>query len=181
MSTQLATKSNGQPNHNKLRRNPDGTLVEFLASPDETGEDLSLIRGTLPPGTAVPLHSHQDVELFYILEGSVEVFQPVNGAYRWIIAGAGDAVSIPGNAKHAWRNRSSLPATMVIVTTAKMYEFFYEVSKPFDPHRPAAPPTPEELNDLLQAAARHGYWMASQEENSAIGLTVSLPAPLMSS
>ena len=72
MSTTLAMKNTEKRNHHKQRLMPNGALFEFLASPNETGSDICLIRGTIPPGVAVPLHSHSDVELFYVLEGSLE-------------------------------------------------------------------------------------------------------------
>lgn len=154
------------------RLTPDGTIVEFLASPDEAGAEICLIRGTLPPGVAVPLHSHPDMEVFYVIEGSVEAFQFRDDRPRWTTVGAGDVVTVPGNAKHAWRNSSSLPATMVIVTTSKMYKFFHEVTKPYDPNQRPAPPTLEAIEKLFSIAARYGYWMASPEENAAIGLRI---------
>ena len=172
MSSELSMKNSGERNHRKQRLTPDGTLVEFLASPDETGAEICLIRGAIPPGVAVPLHSHPDVELFYVLEGSVEAYQSRDGAQGWAGVGAGDVVTIPGNTKHAWRNRSALPATMLIVTTSKMYEFFVEVTKPFDPDQSVTLPTPEEIQKLFEAAARYGYWMGSSAENAAIGLRI---------
>ena len=170
MSTKLATKSTEQPNHHKQRLTPNGTLFEFLASPDESGSEICLIRGTIPPGIAVPLHSHSDVELFYVLEGSLEAFQFGNGTHGWVSFGPGDIVSISENVKHALRNSSRLPATAVIVTTSKLYSFFQEVSAPVNQDRAATPPTPEEIQKLFETAARYGYWMGSPEENAAIGL-----------
>ena len=171
MSAQLSKTNTEGGNHPK-RRLPDGNVVEFLASSDETGADICLIRGTMPPGVAVPLHSHGDVEVFYVLEGSVECFQSRDGTPRWTTLGEGDVVSVPGNMKHAWRNSSSLPVTVVIVTTSKMGKFFHEVSKPFDPDQSASPPTPNEIQELFRAAARYGHWMGSPEENRAIGLSI---------
>jgi len=109
MSTQPSTKSADAGNHREQRLAPDGTLVEFLASPDAIRSGICPLRGTIPPGVAVPLHSHPDLELFYVLEGSVEAFQSREGAPGWTTVGAGDAVTIPGNIKHAWRNRSPFP------------------------------------------------------------------------
>jgi quercetin dioxygenase-like cupin family protein len=149
---------------------PNGTLFEMLATPQEVGEPVCLIRGTLPPEVAVPLHSHPDFEVFYVLEGSLEVFQSSEGASGWTTLGSGAVVTIPGNVKHAFRNTSSLPATIVVVTTAKLYEFFGEVSEPFDPTRRPARPTPEETKAFLGTVARYGYWAASPEENAAIGI-----------
>jgi len=147
------------------------TLIEFLASPDEIGSEICRIRGTVPPGVVVPLHSHPDLEVFYALEGTVEAFQSEDKIDRWTTAGVGAVVAIPGNVKHAWRNALSLPATMVIVTTAKMFEFFREITKPFDPDQPAGLPSLEATQELLKTAARYGYWIASPQENAAIGLS----------
>ena len=171
MSIQQLTKKMEEPNHHRQRL-PDGNLVEFLASPDEAGAEICLIRGTIPPGTAVALHSHSDVELFYVLEGSVESFLSRNGIEGWKAVGMGDVVTIPGNTKHAWRNSSPFPATMVMVTTARMYEFLRELIKPFDPDQLATPPTGEEVQEIFEAATRYGHWMGSAEENAAIGLSL---------
>jgi quercetin dioxygenase-like cupin family protein len=170
MTTQLLTKNMEQHDHRKRRMTPDGALIEFLASPDETGAGLCIIRGTLPSGGIVPLHSHLDVELFYVLEGSIEAFQSRNGSSRWTTVRAGHVVTVPGNTKHAWRNSFPLPATLVLVTTSKMYAFFHEISRPFDPSHSATQPTPEGVEELFRAAARYGHWMGSPEENAAIGL-----------
>jgi quercetin dioxygenase-like cupin family protein len=170
MSTTLAMKNTKERNHDKQKLTPNGTLFEFLASPDETGSEICLIRGTIPPGVAVPLHSHSDVELFYVLEGSLEAFQFGDGTHGWVSFGPGEVVRVPGNTKHALRNSSPLPATAVIVTTSKLYSFFQEVSKPLDRDREGTRPTREEIQRLSETAARYGYWMGSPEENAAIGL-----------
>jgi hypothetical protein len=52
-----------------------------------------------------------------------------------------------------------------------MYRFFRELGKPFDPGQPAVLPTPEDPKRLRTLAAQHNYWMASPEENAAIGLS----------
>jgi quercetin dioxygenase-like cupin family protein len=168
------TQTSAQPSrtaHQPLST-PNGTLFEILVSPEEIGEPICLIRGTVPPGVAVPLHSHPDLELFYVLEGSMEIFQSKEGGSGWKNVGVGAVVAVPGNVKHALRNTSSLQATMVVVTTSKLYEFFGEVSKPFDLKRRPSPPTPEEMEKLFSTAARYGYWMASPEENAAIGISL---------
>ena len=154
----------------KLLSTPNGTLFEILASPEEVGHGICLIRGTMPPGVAVPLHSHPDLELFYLLEGSVEVFQSAEGASRWTTIGVGAVVTVPANVNHALRNASALPAIMVVGTTAKLYAFFGAVNKPFDPNRRPAPPTPDEMRAFFGTVAKYGYWMASPEENAAIGI-----------
>ena len=172
MSTQLTTKGSRERNHHEQGATPNGTLFEFLVPPDETRHEVCLLRGTIPPGVAVPLHSHAEVEIFYVLEGAVEAFQYSDGSPTWTTVSAGDTVTIPGNTKHALRNGSPLPSTMVVVTTSKLYEFFQEVTKPFDADQSATPPTPQEMEELFRTAARYGYWMGSPEENAAIGLNM---------
>lgn len=172
MSVNAQTTTQPSRTVHKLLSTSNGTLFEILASPEEVGDGICLIRGTLPPGVAVPLHSHSDLELFYVLEGSMEIFQSKEGASGWKTVGVGAVVAVPGNVKHALRNTSSLPAIMAVVTTSKLYEFFGEISKPFDPKRSPAPPTPEEMRAFFDTVARYGYWMASPDENAAIGISL---------
>jgi hypothetical protein len=115
-----------------------------------------------------PLHSHEEPELLYILEGSLEVFR----SSGWMRAGVGEVVLIPGNIKHALRNSSSVPMTLALVTKSELYKFFRELAKPFDAKQRPAPPTPEAMQELFRVAAKYGYWLASPEENAAIGLNI---------
>ena len=149
-----------------------GVLVEFLATPDEVGAETCLIRGTLPREVIVPLHSHAEPEMFYVLEGSLEVFRSNDGKTGWTTARVGEVVTIPGTIKHALRNSSSRAVALITVTQSGLYELFRELAKPFDPNQPAAPPTPEAMQQLFEAAAKYGYWLASPEENAAIGLPI---------
>jgi quercetin dioxygenase-like cupin family protein len=150
-----------------------GVLLEFLATPDEVADAVCLIRGEIPPGVVVPLHSHRDPEIFYILEGSLEVFQSNQLSSGWNTLGVGDVATIPGNVHHALRNSSSVPVTSVTVTKSGLYEFFREVAQPFDPNQPPAPPTAEARQKLFAIAAKHGYWLASREENAEVGLALT--------
>ena len=95
--SELQTKNDQRHDDGKQRITPDMTLIEFLASPDEIGSKICLIRGTVPPGVVVPLHSHRDLEIFYVLEGSVEAFRSEDNIDRWTTAGVGAVVAIPGN------------------------------------------------------------------------------------
>jgi quercetin dioxygenase-like cupin family protein len=142
---ELQTKNDQRRDDRKPRVTPDRPPVELLASPDDIGNEICRLRGTVPPGVVVPLHSHPDLEAFYVLDGSVEAFQSKDNIDGWTTACVGDVVAIPGNVKHAWRNASSLPTTMVIVTTSKMGQFFREIRSPFDPDQPAGPPTREAI------------------------------------
>ena len=150
--------------------NAAGVLLQFLASPDEVGDAICLIRGTMPPGVVVPLHSHAEPEILYVLDGSLQVYRSTDGANGWKTGGVGDVVIIPGSVKHALRNVSSLPATLALVTKSQLYQFFREFAKAFDPNQPPSAPTPEATQQLFEAAAKYGYWLASPAENATIGL-----------
>ena len=122
----------------------------------------------MPSGVVIPLHSHADPEIFYVLDGSLEVFQ----AEGWQTINAGKVVSIPGNSRHALRNTSPSPTTSITVSKQQLYSFFRELARPFDPHMPLAPPTPNEMQQLFSAAEKYEYWIASPDENAAIGISL---------
>jgi mannose-6-phosphate isomerase-like protein (cupin superfamily) len=44
-----------------------GPTVEFLTSPADAHDDFCVMRGVIPPGVAIPLHSHDDTEEFFIV------------------------------------------------------------------------------------------------------------------
>jgi hypothetical protein len=84
---------------------------------------------------------------------------------------AGEVVSIPGNVRHALRNTSPSPITSITVSKQELYSFFRELAQPFDPNKPPVPPTPEEMQELFQFAAKYEYWLGSPDENAAIGIS----------
>jgi quercetin dioxygenase-like cupin family protein len=145
-----------------------GVLLQFLSTPEQINDEISVMRGTVPYGVVIPLHSHADPEIFYVLNGSLEVFQ----AEGWNTVNAGQVVSIPGNVRHALRNTSSSPATLITVSKQELYRFFHELARPFDPSRPPAPPTPDEIQQLFSVAEKYEYWIASRDENAAIGISL---------
>jgi len=70
--------------------------------------------------------------------------------------------------KHAWRNSSQVAASMICVTTTKMARFLQEIST-----AAAGPSHEEQAQRFLKLVHAHGYWLASAEENAAVGLDVS--------
>src|ERR1700724_4220065 len=144
-----------------------GVLLQFLSTPEQINDQISVMRGTVPSGVVIPLHSHADPEIFYVLNGSLEVFQ----AEGWQTVTAGEVVSIPGNVRHALRNTSPSSITSIIVSKQELYSFFGELARPFDPNRPPAPPTPEEMQHLFSVAEKYEFWLASTNENAAIGIS----------
>jgi quercetin dioxygenase-like cupin family protein len=136
-----------------------GPKVQFLTSPDDGDGAPCIMRGTIPPGGAVPLHSHADPETFIPLSGEVEGLVQSAGGFEWVRIAPGDVFHVPGGAKHAWRNRSQDPAVQVIVSTARIGRFFREV---------AGPPSDEAIEHFLETSERYGYWNATPEENAEV-------------
>src|ERR1700675_1626525 len=145
-----------------------GVLLQFLSTPEQINDQISVMRGTVPSGVVIPLHSHADPEIFYVLNGSLEVFQ----AEGWQTVTTGEVVSIPGNVRHALRNTSPSPITLITVSKQELSSCSRELARPFDPNSPPAPPTPEEMQQLFSVAEKYEYWLASPDENAAIGISL---------
>ena len=157
-----------------MRVDLTGPSVEFLTSPQETGTDFCLLRGVIPPGVSVPLHSHPDTEDFIVISGEGQALRQGTGGYEWIELKAGDHVHVPGNAPHAWRNTAGAPFVSFIITTPKLGKFFQEVGRPIK--STDQPVTPEDIADFVarfqSVAGKFGYWNGTPEENAAVGINL---------
>jgi quercetin dioxygenase-like cupin family protein len=148
-----------------------GPTVEFLTSPDDEHNDFCVLRGTIPPGVSVPLHSHRDTEDFLVISGSVEGLRHDSEGYKWIAAKAGDYIHVPSGAQHAWRNTADEPVVTLIITTKTLGRFFREAGRPATGAPQAV--TPEALARFAAISAKYNYWNATPEENAAVGIPLS--------
>ena len=139
-----------------------GVTVEILAEVGPEEDDLCLIRGSLPPGGVVPLHSHADRETLYGLSGTMEVSVGPVGAGSWHTVATGDVVDIPSGVPHALRNRGEVAADSLLVTTRRIAELFREVGCPTNAVLPG-PPSPARLNAFVVALRARGFWLANPE------------------
>jgi quercetin dioxygenase-like cupin family protein len=146
-----------------------GPTVEFVTGPDDPAAGFWVMRGVLPPGVVVPLHSHDDAEDFFILAGTQQVLTMSDHGLQWRDVNAGDYVHIPAGVPHAHRNVSDDPAVELVVTTARLGRFFQEVAR-FDTRQP---PTPAELAEFVAAATSYGYDLGTPEQNAAVGIALS--------
>jgi quercetin dioxygenase-like cupin family protein len=164
--------------------NPDSRLSTSAADPRELfspqqnvrptneyltefsdNEDYCLIRCTLPAGAVVPMHSHSDRETFYVLSGRLDALRED----RWEQLEPGDVFDVRDGTRHAWRNSSQAAASIICVTTTKMARFLQDISIPADD---ALPPE-QHAQHFLRLVQANGYWLASPEENAAVGLDVN--------
>jgi len=150
-----------------------GPTVEFLTQPDDGPNGVCVMRGVLPPGVTVPLHSHDDAEDFYVLAGSQQVLLDESGGFEWRDANAGDFVRVPAGVLHAHRNISEEAAIDLIFTTAQLGRFFEEVGRPFT--GPPQAPSPDQVAEFVATATKYGHTLGTPEENAAAG--IQLPNP----
>jgi quercetin dioxygenase-like cupin family protein len=138
-------------------------LNEYLTEVSDD-VDYCLMRCTLPKGTVVPMHSHADRETFYVISGKLDAFREDH----WETLEPGTIFDVQGGTKHAWRNSSKRDALVICVTTPTMARFLQAISVS------AAGSSPEDhARRFLELVQAHGYWLASPEENAAIGLDVN--------
>src|SRR3954451_21698326 len=117
-----------------------GPTIEFLTLPEEMDGSYCVMMGTIPAGVSVPLHSHPDLESFFLISGTVDALSHDGEKFEWLAVKPGEFVHVPSNAKHAWRNISSEPALQLITTTPKLGRFFQEIGRPVTPGVPLPPP-----------------------------------------
>jgi quercetin dioxygenase-like cupin family protein len=147
-----------------------GPIALTLASAEQTSDQFCVYDSVLPAGVFIPLHSHPEVEHIYVLEGALDILAYNDEGPYWMKATAGESVVIPTNTRHALRNITSVDAHLLLVSDARLGRFFDEIGVPVVPGVPPGPPTPEALGTLIATAERYQYWMASPEENAAVGI-----------
>jgi quercetin dioxygenase-like cupin family protein len=150
-----------------------GPTVEFLVLPSESAAGYCILKGTIPPGVSVPLHSHPDDESFFLLSGRLQTLDQRKDGFEWINMNVGDFHHVPQDVKHAWKNQSNEPAVTIIVTTARLGRFFQEIGRPVAADACLQPPTPADIQHFVEVAARYGHWLGSPQENAAAGIKVS--------
>jgi len=142
-----------------------GPRIQFLTPLSDSDGDYCLIRGTLPAGAVVPLHSHTERETFHVLEGEIEGYLEDH----WTTLNVGEVFDVPGGLKHGWRNPSRASALVLIVVPMRLGRFLREIGRPLATVEPG-PPMPGDLQRFVELAHVYGYWLGSAADNAAAGL-----------
>jgi|tagenome__1003787_1003787.scaffolds.fasta_scaffold20398581_2 quercetin dioxygenase-like cupin family protein len=145
-----------------------GPTLGYITPVDDDDAAPCVMRGEIPPGGVVGLHSHADPETFVVLSGTTEALSVDPDGPRWIALRRGDVFHVPGNAKHAFRNPSHEPAVMIIATTARIGRFFREVAGLIEATGGSDPDAA--LWTFIGTAERYGHWLAGPKESAAVGL-----------
>ena len=148
-----------------------GAQVQFLSSETEfIGKTLDVLIGILQPGVFVPLHSHTGPEWFFLLEGEMEAYTGDEQGGNWGTVHGGELVVVPEGVRHAWNNKSSHPVRVLSFAGTDIFAVMRKVAVASGSGQAPTTPTQEFLQDLQATAVRTGNWIASPEENAAIGL-----------
>ncbi|HEY8551717.1 MAG TPA: cupin domain-containing protein [Vicinamibacterales bacterium] len=154
-----------------------GAVAQFIVGPDFGDTTPFVMRGTIPPGGIVPMHSHPDPETFCLVSGEMEALSVSDTGFEWLRLRPGDVFHVPPSARHGFRNPGHEPAVSLITSTATIGRFFREVGVPVAPDGPPpAPPSRERVERFLRTAERYGHWNATPEENARVGLHVPPPS-----
>lgn len=140
-----------------------GDQITFIATGEDTNGQYSLFdENVLMEAGSIPhIHSEED-EAFYILEGEV-TFQT---GEKTLTATPGSFVFVPRGTAHAYRNLSTKPARMLIVTSPSELGSFENVIRETGVlgTDPSAPPPFEELDQ----ESLNRILTASEENNIAV-------------
>lgn len=140
-----------------------GPTAESLTSREE--DAYCVMKGTLPPGISVPLHSHGDAESFYVLSGEAQILVETKSGLEWQPVRQGDFAHIAGGTKHAWHNVYTNPFEVIIITTPRLGRFLREMCELVKAEGKGS-----SLEKLHELEERYGYWSGSPEENVAMGI-----------
>ena len=124
-------------------------------SGEETGGQLSLVEGLLPPDAMTPLHVLPHVsQVLYVLEGEITAHLP--GLSR--VLKPGDSMNQPAGVPQTHRVTSAEPARVLAVNSPAGFEqFFIETGRPAASlSLPPSEEAPPDLEQLASIAATHG-------------------------
>jgi quercetin dioxygenase-like cupin family protein len=135
-------------------------VLREVAGSTAPGPGFLLFDDTQLPNGGIPLHTHAQPEVFFVLEGLFEFATLDGGEPVAFTVGPGSAVYIPGGAPHSFRNALDTPSrVLVYFPESSIRGFFEEAGLPVDlqaalglPFRPE----PAEIQRVLGVAAAHG-------------------------
>ena len=61
-----------------------GPTIEFLTAPETDDASPCIMRGTVPSGVFVPLHSHADPETCILVSGKLDALTHSDAGFEWV-------------------------------------------------------------------------------------------------
>ncbi len=133
------------------------SLVTIRVSASDGRDGMSVLEHRVPYGFSPPLHLHRtEDEVFHVLKGEFRV-RVKDQEHR---LGAGDVLLAPKGVPHTYRVESVQGGCCLAITGRGDFERFVRaVSRPAERPElppPAGPPSPDAVQALRAAAAKHG-------------------------
>jgi quercetin dioxygenase-like cupin family protein len=123
-----------------------GDSIRVLADANDTGNALSVVEVTAAPGGGPPMHTHLETEVFFCLEGEVQL--TVDGAVHTLAPG--QAATAVSGVPHTYHNASAVPARFVVaITPGGMERFFAALAQ-------ATAGGPPDMAVVVDVAGRYG-------------------------
>lgn len=98
-----------------------GVGVQILADESDTGKLGVIALCTCEPGSGAPLHEHEQAECFFVVEGTLSLFD----GKHWFSASVGDTVKVPAGSMHAFRNESTDTARFLTISMPAAHARFF--------------------------------------------------------
>lgn len=130
-----------------------GGLLTWKATGRNTAGQYELIEQMGAHGFAAPVHSHEQAQGFYVVEGELTFIL----GDETVQAPAGSFVYVPSNTKHGFVVESPEARFLVFITPAGEEAFFEELGEPAKAR--ALPPSlegPPDVERIETVAAKHG-------------------------
>ena len=118
---------------------------------------FSLLESVAGPGNTVPLHRHDEDEVFTVLEGELTL----TVGDETIVLGPQSSAVAARSVPHRYVVTSEADTRWLVLTAPGRFDAFVdELSRPAEtnvvPPAHDGPPAPEELERLVAVAAKHG-------------------------
>ncbi|MCQ8242232.1 cupin domain-containing protein [Rhizosaccharibacter radicis] len=130
-----------------------GTFLQIVAPAALSGGACGVMRMTMPPGNATPVHQHRDqTESIYVLSGIVRL--ETAGLTR--VLGPGEAGVLPRHQPHRLSNGGAEEASVLVISVPGSFEkFVLAAGRPIAADGDVAM-TEADATRLGAAAAAHG-------------------------
>ncbi len=137
-------------------------VITIKAASATTAESMLVFELRVPPGGGPPtLHRHGYSEVFYILEGELEVSTlDAGNRIQTAMLASGDTIAIPSMAWHTFKNRSVSPARLLIIHSPPIMESLIHqlgqpLRNPYDLPAPAGPPSEEQRQEFMRIIGQY--------------------------
>jgi quercetin dioxygenase-like cupin family protein len=141
-----------------------GVRMNILLSGQQTGGQFSLIEAFMPPGGdgGLHIHAHED-ETLHVLAGELEV--TIGDECFTLLTG--ETSFGPRNIPHRIRNKGAQDARVFLINSPGTFDGFVQLAgipAGVAATRPPAPPTPEQIQQLLGLAEQFGVTVLAPPE-----------------